>query len=145
MESSSSRQLHIHLVDDSPSDNFLHLRLLNRHFPDLRANAALSGPEALQYLQACVEDGTAPIDLILLDINMPDMDAWGFLAEYARLPETCRARWIVLMAGENLPADMLREVETNPFINACMPKPIQPAALAEIINYTPLPGTDQAK
>jgi CheY-like chemotaxis protein len=62
---------------------------------------AANGLEAIQYLRAT----TRPTRLILLDLQMPEMDGWGFMAELkkdARLAETP----VVLLSGRrNLSED----------------------------------------
>src|SRR6266487_4242115 len=43
------------------------------------------GEEAFQYLSKVVADKDALPDIILLDVNMPYMDAWQFLEAYRKL------------------------------------------------------------
>jgi CheY-like chemotaxis protein len=56
------------------------------------------GREALQSLEALAGQGALP-DLILLDLAMPVMDGWGFLAERGRDARLAAIPVILLSAG----------------------------------------------
>lgn len=45
-----------------------------------------NGREALDKLKAIIEAGEKTPDMILLDINMPVLDGWGFLDEFIKIP-----------------------------------------------------------
>jgi signal transduction histidine kinase/CheY-like chemotaxis protein len=62
------------VVDDDPEVTQLFRRMLVTHDPTLEITTAASGLEALQAL--C----TGPVDLVLLDVILPDMDGWQVLA-----------------------------------------------------------------
>jgi CheY-like chemotaxis protein len=63
---------------------------------------AHNGQEALQFLEGCTE----PPRVILLDMSMPEMDGWEFLA--ARPPEMRAIPVLVLSARHDLhvPSDL---------------------------------------
>src|SRR5438067_5958065 len=44
-----------------------------------------NGKEAFEYFSKVVSDEDALPDIILLDVNMPYMNAWQFLEEYKKL------------------------------------------------------------
>ena len=73
------------LVDDDVAANFLNKMKLNNADPDCEVATANDGREALDYLAAT--DGCP--DVILLDLNMPGMDGFGFLEKYEKLGK-CR-------------------------------------------------------
>ncbi|MES2419333.1 MAG: response regulator [Bacteroidota bacterium] len=61
------------LVDDDIFIIKIHERLINQYFPTIRVTAFINPKLALEYI--C----RSPPDLILLDINMPEIDGWQFL------------------------------------------------------------------
>lgn len=70
-------KLEVLLVDDDPTVIFMHKRLLNNSIPAKTCVVANDGSQAIKYVLNH-EDNQANF-LILLDINMPVMDGWGFL------------------------------------------------------------------
>lgn len=82
------------VVDDSDAD-LLYTRIILE-----RAEVADSvltfgtGMEALDFLQ---QPEGHEVDVILLDINMPEMSGFEFLQAYERLHESQRARAVVVM------------------------------------------------
>ncbi len=69
--------LEILLVDDDPTVIFMHKRLLAKSIPANNYVIANDGSQALEYI--LTHQNTNTNYLILLDINMPVMDGWGFL------------------------------------------------------------------
>lgn len=84
------------LVDDDPTTNFLNERLLRKMAVADQLLLAGSGQEALRLLGPAT---TMP-NLLLLDINMPDMSGLDFLEAYEQLPmaETADTVVVVLTA-----------------------------------------------
>ncbi len=78
------------IVDDSEDDRYL----LKRHLSALKAQCSIvevsNGAEAIDYLADAdanrkINPVSFPPQLVFLDINMPIMDAWGFLDRFAKL------------------------------------------------------------
>ena len=61
------------VVDDEPDIRVLHCRMVQEHAPDYRVLSAADGVAALEILQS------TPVDLVLLDLMMPQMDGFTLL------------------------------------------------------------------
>ena len=109
------------IVDDS-IDN---IRLLSTMLSaqGYTVKKAVSGKFALQALDVITPD------LILLDINMPEMNGWEFLdaiAEAASLPQ--RFPKIYMLSSSLDPADKVR-AETHQFVAGFLSKPLESVEL----------------
>ncbi|MEB2780497.1 response regulator [Algoriphagus sp. C2-6-M1] len=63
------------LIDDDPVINFVHSKIIRRKFPDTPLLIFENGRKALAHLK----DNPINSYLIFLDLNMPELDGWGFL------------------------------------------------------------------
>lgn len=100
------------LVDDDPTTNFLHKKLLQRLDITDDIRVALNGQEALHEVQQyCQQPANYPV-LVLLDINMPVMNGIQFLEAYQQLPPAQqRAVVVVLLTSSVSPRDRQRVQE----------------------------------
>jgi len=85
------------LVDDDIAANFFHQIIIEDSKICNAIKVTQSATEALDYLVANKEEGTLWPDLILLDINMPRVDGWEFIAQYKTLDLPCRELTKVIM------------------------------------------------
>ena len=121
------------LVDDSTEDNFIHRRQLRRHYPEAEVFEAKNGREGLDFLRSRAARGHGPVDLIFLDVNMPVLDAWGFLEEYDALPAGHHARHLGLMVSTALPSTARAIAETSDHVTFFISKPFDTGMLDETL------------
>lgn len=69
---------HIILVDDDPINNLICRKKILKVRSNTQIQEFLTARKGLDYF---LQKPTPVVDLLLLDINMPDLDAWSFLAE----------------------------------------------------------------
>ena len=93
------------LIDDDPTTNFLHRRAIRQVAESAHVSEAMNGREALELLRAHIDAGLAPPAYIFLDINMPELDGWGFLEGYRELPPDWRSQTRVFMLTTSLNPD----------------------------------------
>lgn len=133
------------LVDDDRVTNMMHIRVLSRSGLVEKIDIATDGRDALDYLEA-LDDDAAPPELILLDINMPRMDGFEFLEEYARLPEHMRSGQIIIMLTTSLLESDRERAESSPWVLRFANKPIRAEDVPEMVNdYRQACETDMAK
>ena len=93
------------LIDDSRADVFLHERAIQKAGVGAKVVTCSGAKEALQMIEGKDGNKITP-DLILLDINMPDMDGWDFLDEFKQLSNDVRGGAVVCMlTTSNSPTD----------------------------------------
>ncbi|WP_420319266.1 response regulator [Ekhidna sp.] len=93
--------LKILLIDDDPSINYLNKLVIKK--ADIQAVVCdrTQASEALAQLSG----GEISPNLILLDINMPIMNGWEFVAKYEQLPQQSRTSKIIILSSSINPAD----------------------------------------
>ena len=93
------------LVDDSIDDNFIHTRLLRRTGFTSHVEVMKDGLDALAYLRGLAEGsagGAETPQIVFLDLRMPRLDGFEFLAEYEKLPADFRRRVVVVVLTSSL-------------------------------------------
>lgn len=110
---------HVLIIDDNAVDNFSHQRTIDKSGLVESVTVCQHATEALEILR----DNVQPVDIIFLDIHMPRMNGFEFLAEYADIPESCKARIVVIMLSSY---SLSKEQQTliADLVTKCVPKPI---------------------
>ncbi|MDW3222857.1 MAG: response regulator [Paracoccaceae bacterium] len=113
------------LVEDDTVTNLLHTRMIDRSGLVDHVDIATDGIAALEYLNdKTIKDAPLP-EVILLDINMPRMDGFEFLQEYAKLDAAAQPvkPMIIMLSTSVLRADQER-AEADPNVFRFISKPI---------------------
>jgi CheY-like chemotaxis protein len=72
-------------------------------------------------------------DMIFLDINMPEMDGWGFLSEFSRLDIEIQDNIMIMMLTTSKnPTDKFRAKAWS-FVSGFLNKPLTKKILEDII------------
>jgi CheY-like chemotaxis protein len=92
------------LIDDSDIDLFIQKRFLEVYRFSKNLTSYRSAEEALEHLNSAREHA-AP-DVIFLDLNMPNVDGFGFLEGFKALPHEVRDKSkIVVLTSSNSQKD----------------------------------------
>ncbi|HEX9123624.1 MAG TPA: response regulator, partial [Actinomycetota bacterium] len=123
--------LRILLTEDNAVNQKLALRLLERM--GYRADVAGNGLEALEALER------QPYDLVLMDVQMPEMDGLEATRRIVRTWPEGERPWIVAMTAEAMQGDRERCLAAG--MDDYLTKPIRVGELAAAIERTPRRGT----
>lgn len=123
------------LIDDDEPTNYLNNRIIERLDCSQHTQVFQSGRAALDYLSQCAQyDNDLPRpELILLDINMPAMDGWGFLEELQKLEHGQESKAVVVMLTTSINPDDQERAKTIPRISRFNSKPLTASGLTEIL------------
>lgn len=93
------------LIDDSEIDLFIQRRFLEVFNFANQLKTFASARTALDWLRT-TENSNLP-QLIFLDLNMPDIDGFGFLLSFSQLPEVLKKNVrIVILTSSNSRTDL---------------------------------------
>ncbi|WP_224994232.1 response regulator [Cesiribacter sp. SM1] len=119
------------LVDDDDTTNFINQLLLEDLQVTEQVLIATNGWEALQLIKLQWRDGDCP-QLILLDLNMPEMDGLEFLKAYEELEfDQKQAVVIVVLTTSENPGDVER-LQKSP-IKGVINKPLTEKKVQDLL------------
>lgn len=121
----------IMIVDDNPIDRYIAEKTIRKYHFAENILQMPSAVEALTYLSEGETNNVIP-EIILLDINMPEISGFEFLDKYAQLPESIRRNITVFMLSTSLNEDDINTAEQNPFVEKFLNKPLNEETLHTI-------------
>jgi len=125
MTASSASGLHILVAEDNPVNRELAVRVLEKH--GCRVQAVSNGREALE---ACRNQ---PFDLILMDVQMPEMDGLEATRALRKLESAVGARTPILaLTAHAMKGDRERRLSAG--MDGYLSKPVSPTRLMETVN-----------
>ena len=122
------------LIDDNDIDNFINERMITTNHFSKSVVVKNSAESALQYLRELPSDINALPQVIFLDLNMPVMDGFGFLAEYEKLSETIRKNCKVIVLSSAISPEDINRASTNQYVVKYVNKPLNEKYL-DAINF----------
>lgn len=124
---------HILLVDDDDVTNFLSREMLRIYMPSPQIDTVLNGHEAIEYLQSRADNPDQLPDIILLDINMPVMDGWEFLAEFDKLKRPGFEKIHIIMFTSSVYYEDIDKARTYATVKDIFSKPLDERKIKDII------------
>jgi CheY-like chemotaxis protein len=124
------------LVDDDAICNYLATKVLQKLGVEMEIHTAVNGKEALNLFNSYYQGSTPLPAVILLDLNMPIMDGFGFIEAFRRLdlPRKDEVRIIILSSSTD-PADVEKAKTLG--VNKFLSKPLREDLLRDALNLDP--------
>ena len=99
----------IGIIDDDTIYHFILTSIINKNKLAESILSFLDGEEAIQYLRDNKTNNEKIPDILFLDVNMPIMDGWMFIEEYARIKKEIIKKTAIFMLSSSVnPIDIER-------------------------------------
>ena len=123
----------IYLIDDDSLVNYLNSEMIHAMAPKSQILTFESAAKALASLHSKVdlEENSFP-QWIFLDINMPFMDGWEFLEQYAQFPASFRLNTKIFLLSSSIDKHDLDRASANLYVFDYLVKPLNDAQLEGI-------------
>lgn len=108
------------LIDDNLIDQLVTKQLIKKTL-DADLIIANNGEEGIQWLY---NHQNLKSLIILLDIQMPIMNGFGFLSEYDKLSEEFKKEIHIYVLSSTLDADEIKQIEDNNYVTDFLSKPL---------------------
>lgn len=123
----------IMLIDDSDIDNMVNKHILSKSNVAENIIVFTTANDALTYLEKnkdSVDEYVIP-QIILLDINMPIMNGFGFLVEFEKMSEKLVDKIKVIMLTSSVDPNDIRRSKEYKSVKSFISKPL---SLEHIVN-----------
>lgn len=123
------------IVDDDYVYKLVTRRMIGLCCSDAEIMLASNGLEAIQLLQAAIRDPSQRLpDIILLDIEMPEMNGWEFLNVFSSLPVAKSNDIKIYVVSSSIDEMDLARTKIYPAVKKLIVKPFSVSILSSILN-----------
>ncbi|AYL94011.1 response regulator [Mucilaginibacter celer] len=119
------------IVDDDPIYVYGIRKLMSIRGANAQVSHFPNGLEAINQLKNLSESHQTP-DMILLDINMPTMDGWEFMNEFAEIKPRLGKEITIYLVSSSVDLNDINRAKSIPGITDYIFKPVKGTHLTEI-------------
>ena len=112
------------VIDDNEIDRYIANRNITRYSFAEEVITMESSRAALTFLESLKDTPHLLPQLIFLDIRMPEIDGFGFLEEYEKLPDSVKMNCIIMMLTTSLNPTDHERAANNKYVNRFLNKPL---------------------
>jgi CheY-like chemotaxis protein len=123
----------IYIIDDDEIFQFITRKSFERLERKDELHFFLNGEDALNSIRRAVKEGIELPEIIFLDINMPIMDGWDFLAELQVLIDSAVNKPYIYMVSSSIDDKDLIKSKKYAMIKDYIVKPIKDVHIKEIL------------
>lgn len=122
------------LVDDDELATYIGKKIIERTGLVNEIKIFDNGLKAINFLKDHINNPESLPQLILLDINMPIMDGWGFLEEFMKIKHQLKKKIIIYILSSSVNPDDFNRVTRINEVSDFIIKPITKSVFEKIVN-----------
>jgi CheY-like chemotaxis protein len=127
--------INVLLIDDDDLNNLISTKYIKKYFANSNITSCLNGKIAIDLITEKKANQPGFIyDYILLDLNMPVMNGWQFLDNYAYLKMDTKEKCNVFLLTSSVHAEDLQRASAYPFVKDYILKPLFSDKICKIFN-----------
>ena len=123
----------IALVDDDKIFQLISAKMIGSLDPSYQILQFGNGEEALHYLKDNAGHPENLPDYIFLDINMPYVDGWMFLADYAQIKPSFTKQIRIFMISSSIDSRDIIRAQNHSDVRDYIVKPVTPEKFRELV------------
>ncbi|MFA9191491.1 response regulator [Flavobacterium sp. FZUC8N2.13] len=125
----------IWVIDDDPIYQIIMKKIILKSDLFLSNFSFSNGKEAIDSLKKIIQKNEFFPDIILLDIEMPILDGWGFMEEIILLKPQINTEIKIYISSSSIAIEDKERAKNNPEILGYMSKPVTLDNLIKIASY----------
>lgn len=123
------------IIDDDKVYTFGVKKIIKNHLPENKVTSYENGRVALDGIQKAFDENQPLPDYILLDIDMPELNGWGFLKEFEELRSKMDKKIEIFVISSRVEnnSHLLFKMEWDDKVSDFIRKPVDVDRLKEIL------------
>jgi len=124
------------IIDDDKVYTFGVKKMIKSYLPENDVISFENGKKALKGIREMVSSGNELPDLILLDIDMPEMNGWEFLNEFESIKSDINKKIQIFVISSRIDPNKqeLYKVEWDEKVSDFIRKPVHANALKKLLS-----------
>ena len=112
------------IVDDSELDCFIARKFIEHTDKSLKVSTYQSGKLVLEHILANADTRDMPLTIILLDLRMPIMNGFQFVADFDKLPIDLKRKYRVHILSSSRNKNDIQRILAHPVVHSIVEKPL---------------------
>ena len=121
------------IIDDDAAFRFLAEEIINDTNRVQDVKTFINGMQAIDYIRDRGHDPAVLPEVILLDLNMPVMDGWGFLKAFQPLRQQLKKKIRISLVTSSIDPNDAMRARGCELVDEYIIKPVTPEKIIEII------------
>ena len=121
------------IVDDSELDCFIARKFIEHTDRNVKVSTYQSGKLLMEQILADADNKNMPLTVILLDLRMPIMNGFQFMADFDKLPIDLKRKYRIHILSSSRNKNDIQRILTHPGVHSIVEKPLTREKVEELI------------